>query len=309
MMMMQNMCVMYHYVRERDEWKGIVPLSPSQFELHIDVINRTHEIVSLDELKNKRKNLSKPFCILSFDDGTKDQYTEAFSILERKGVPAHFAIMSGPVIDNEIPLVHLVHTILSFKSSEEIWQLLSSQFDTEDIDKESQIYSYETDKLRRYIKYMLNFRLSIKESEKFLKGIFKTIFPDKTKFINDFYIAPVELIKMHRAGMTIGVHAHRHLPYNGDATAFYVEEIEPCKEYLENLLGLKMKWYTPPFGGGGQFKNMVNELTPVLVENGFSGGLSTVPGFIDNESSFWYKRWDCNKIISEMSILNMNDLI
>ncbi|MBD8840707.1 polysaccharide deacetylase family protein [Paenibacillus sp. CFBP 13594] len=289
---MNNVAVMYHYVREPDHWNGIVPLSPKHFEDQIDYISRTHNIISVNDIRRKH---TKPWCVLTFDDGTKDQYTFAFDILKRKGISAYFTVMSGPAISQDIPLVHLVHSVLSFISDEEMWERINNKFDTRGVEGESQIYSYEKNILRRYNKYMLNFKLSETEVGMFLKDIFNIHFLSKEEFIKDFYLNAAEIKEMHNAGMEIGIHGNRHLPYNLDPQTFYREEIDTCKKWLYSI-GIEPRWYTPPFGGGKNFHDMRNQLTSILISNGINGAFTTQKGFISDNQDFWMNRIDCNQI-------------
>jgi peptidoglycan/xylan/chitin deacetylase (PgdA/CDA1 family) len=294
-----DFALMYHYVRDRSGWNGIHPLRPEEFAQQIDVISRTHRIVSVDEI---RKPSSKPKALITFDDGTKDQYEHAFNILRKKGVPAYFSVLSGPRMTGIIPLVHLVHTVLSFTPDEELWAILSASCDTSNVPEESRIYHYETNPLRRYNKYVINFMLEESEARKILEPVFKSIFPDTAKFIEDFYISDSELIEMDRAGMTIGVHGHHHIPYYDDAEHYYQNEILPCKNFLEKALGIVPRWYTPPWGGGKLFEKMRQDLTPILLEQGFVGGFSTIPRIIEDVNAFWFSRIDCNRLPVDSSL-------
>ncbi|MNW52883.1 Polysaccharide deacetylase [compost metagenome] len=283
---------MYHYVREQNDWKGIHPIRPDAFAQQIDVILQTHQIVSVDEL---RKPSSKPKAIITFDDGTKDQYQYAFDILCKKGIPAFFAVMSGPRTTGRIPLVHLVHAVLSFMPDEQLWEIISDSYEIKNVFEESSIYQYETNLFRRYNKYVLNFLLDEQEARSILEPIFEMIFPNKSTFLEDYYLSDSEIIEMDRTGMTIGVHGHNHIPYNENPESYFKNEILPCKNYL-NKLGINSRWYTPPFGGGKLFLGMQQHLTPILIEQGFLGGFSTYPGIINELGSFWFPRIDCNKL-------------
>ncbi|MMZ66848.1 hypothetical protein D1872_293810 [compost metagenome] len=96
--------------------------------------------------------------------------------------------------------------------------------------------------------------------------------------------------------MTIGVHAHNHIPYNGDPQEFYDIEIGPCKDWMKSVLGINPIWYTPAFGGGVNQKLMLDKLTPVLVKNGFVGAFSTREGGISDNREFWMDRIDCIRL-------------
>ncbi len=291
---MSDVAVMYHYVMDDKGWGGIHPLLPKQFEQQIDLLAQSFDIVSPNELDKKAG--SKPRCVLTFDDGTKDHFEYAFPILLKKGVPAYFAVLSGPILTGEIPIVHLNHIILSFRSDESIWQLLSQKYNTSHVHEfvlKNNIYHYEHELLRRCNKYILNFMLSEQEARSFLEEIFSEIYSDKKEFIENFYLNNQEIILMDKKGMTIGVHGHSHLPFTGDAKTFFNMEISPCFEYLKETVGITPEWYTPAYGGGSESKRMMTELEPILKKTGFKGGFSTIPSLNKGLNQFWLNRIDC----------------
>ncbi|GGH64348.1 hypothetical protein GCM10008014_42640 [Paenibacillus silvae] len=291
---MNNIAVMYHYIRGQNGWSGIIPLSPQDFSHQIDTLSRTYDIISLDQMYKPR---SRPWCILTFDDGTKDQYTNAFEILKRKGVPAYFTVMSGPLVLGIIPVMHLVHTVLSFVTDEEIWELIRSKHDTTGIEEASTIYSYELNRLRRYNKYMLNVKLTTQESIEILGSMFDSLFPNRSEFIDNFYLTEGEIKQMHSEGMTIGVHCHKHEPYCGDPQQFYDREIKPCRDYLMKVLGGEPEWYTPAFGGGVNHVLMKEQLTSILLAKGFKGAFTTTSKEVPKKPGFWIDRIDCSTLM------------
>jgi hypothetical protein len=290
---MRDLTVMYHYIRNRD-WKGIHPLTPEDFSIQLDWLCKNYEIVQPSALAGPKKN--KPFCVISFDDGTKDQYSIAFDILNRRGIPAYFTIMSGPLVEKIIPIFHLTHTVLSFFSDIEIWEELTQKYDLSDVPQKSEIYHYESDVFRRYNKYVFNFMLSEKESRAYLEPKALSLFKSKDDFINQFYVSTEEWRKMRQAGMTLGVHCVRHLPYSGDALDFYSNEIEPCSQFIKDNINTAPEWYTPAFGGGEKAKQMMMELEPILKANGYKAGFSTAPGLNNGLSQFWLNRYDCTQL-------------
>lgn len=281
---------MYHYV-QTPKWRGIVPLDPIDFELQIEWVTKHFEVVDPTDLGKQRS--SKPFCVLTFDDATKDQYEVAFQILSRKGLPAYFTVMSGPFVERKVPIFHLIHAALSFFSDEQIWDELNNRYDVKDVPEKCQIYSYETSLFRRYNKYALNFHLSEQESREFLEEKVLSIFHSFENFIDSYYINENEFIKMRQAGMTLGVHATHHRPFSGDARAFFDSEIEPCRQFMREKLGVEAKWYTPAFGGGNQAERMMKELRGILENHGFVGAFTTKPGLNSGLDSFWLNRYDC----------------
>lgn len=290
---MDHLAIMYHYVQPKG-MNGIVPLEPSDFEKQIEWVSKNYEIVSPDQMKQTKGH--KPFCVLTFDDATKDQYEIAFDILKRKGIPAYFTVMSGPLSKGSIPVVHLVHSVLSYFSDREIWEELNSIYKFDKIPKLiGSYYSYEADEYRRYNKYAFNFALPNEISRAFLEQKLSSVI-DLEKFVEKYYISLAEWREIIKSGMTIGVHAVDHREFNGDARMFYREEIAPCRNFLKENFGVIPKWYTPAFGGGPAYREMMKLLEPILLSEGFIGGFTTQHGYINQLDQFWLNRVDCVKL-------------
>ncbi len=286
---------MYHYIKDSN-WKGIVPLNPNDFKQQIEWLAKNYEIVSPEGLDKPRG--TKPYCVLTFDDATKDQYEVAFKFLYEKGIPGYFSVMSGPLENNRIPIFHLVHTVLSYFSDEEIWMELSETFDITSVSKNSNnYYFYEENLYRRYNKYTLNFVLDEYQSRSFLEKKLLSKFRSFKEFIDFYYINENEFKEIHRSGMTIGVHAKDHSPYNNNGIDFFKKEIEPCIEYMSEKLDIIPTWYTPAFGGGEKAENMYKELEDILRENDIIGAFTTKPGYNHGLNKFWLNRFDCATLL------------
>lgn len=291
-----NIAIMYHYVREPEEWKGSVPISPKAFEQQLDQLGRTHEFVLPDDLN---KPTVKPKCVLTFDDATRDQYEHAFSIMQRKGIPGYFTVMSAPLLHKEVPVVHLVHAALSLFSEDFLWNQLRLQLTPENHAKlkyADGVYSYEPSVTRRYIKYTLNYILDAEHSKRLLEEIVYDHYGSKEQCIKELYISIEEFRKIKQAGMTIGVHCVHHLPFQGSAGEYYSREIAPCAEFIQDQLQITPIWYTPPFGGGEHKELMMQSLKDILVSNGYEGAFTTNSGPINDTEAFWFNRLDCNKV-------------
>lgn len=290
-----DLVIMYHYVRKPQEWTGSVPISPENFKKQVQWAKEHYEIVKPSDMY---KETDKPKCIISFDDATKDQFENAFQILKELNVPGYFTIMSGPLVERKVPVFHLVHTVLSHFNDERIWLELKEEIDNIDIETMSEIYSYESNKYRRYVKYIFNFYWEEQQSRVYLQSKIEELYGTLDNFLDQFYISDKEIVEMHVAGMEIGVHCVNHLPYNENAQNFYKTEIAPCKEYLERLLQTNINWYTPAFGGGPKAQQMREQLQPVLMNAGFKGAFTTQKGYAQlNSDDFWHNRIDCNQLI------------
>jgi peptidoglycan/xylan/chitin deacetylase (PgdA/CDA1 family) len=73
---MQLLAVNYHYFREEKYENGIYPLTKREFLNQIDELSKYYEFISqndlIDKIKNKKYS-NKKYCLLTFDDGLKEQ--------------------------------------------------------------------------------------------------------------------------------------------------------------------------------------------------------------------------------------------
>ncbi len=68
-------------------------LTRAQTRFHVQVLSRWFDFIKLEDLSCRlAEPITRPFCLLTFDDGKRSNFTEAAPELERLGVPAVFYI-------------------------------------------------------------------------------------------------------------------------------------------------------------------------------------------------------------------------
>ena len=73
-------------------------LTRSQTSFHVQVLGRWFEFISLEQLPGRlASRRKKPFCLMTFDDGKRSNFSEAAPELERLGVPAVFYVPTEPL--------------------------------------------------------------------------------------------------------------------------------------------------------------------------------------------------------------------
>ena len=73
-------------------------LSAAQTRFHVEVLQRWFDFISLAELPARLgRPGERPFCLLTFDDGKRSNFTAAAPELERLGVPAVFYLTTDAV--------------------------------------------------------------------------------------------------------------------------------------------------------------------------------------------------------------------
>lgn len=77
-------------------------LTAEQVRFHVDVLGRWFDFIHHDELLDRLlRPRSRPFCLLTFDDGKRSNATEAAPELERLGVPATFYVAAQFLSDGQ----------------------------------------------------------------------------------------------------------------------------------------------------------------------------------------------------------------
>ena len=105
---MNNVIVMYHYVRDGGNFKAF---STEKFRKQIQYLKERFRIISLQELvEEKPKDRT---CVLTFDDGIKDGFTNAFPILEEFGIKASFLIPTKILEEKKLLAVQKRHLLLA----------------------------------------------------------------------------------------------------------------------------------------------------------------------------------------------------
>lgn len=96
--------LMYHRVlADRDVRPEIDPgmyVTSSTFERHLRYLTSHHQVVTLDEMHEwmlGKRSFDRIPCAITFDDGWRDNYEEAFPLLQKYGVPATIFLITEKI--------------------------------------------------------------------------------------------------------------------------------------------------------------------------------------------------------------------
>jgi peptidoglycan/xylan/chitin deacetylase (PgdA/CDA1 family) len=77
----------------------------AMFERHLEWMTSRFEVVTLEDLATpRRRNRARPAAAITFDDGYRDVYEQAFPVLARKGIPATVFVVTEFVGTNRVLL-------------------------------------------------------------------------------------------------------------------------------------------------------------------------------------------------------------
>jgi peptidoglycan/xylan/chitin deacetylase (PgdA/CDA1 family) len=111
--------VCYHRVVDQVEpgqFPEVVSATPAMFEQHLEMMGQDHRFVSLEDVVGWLGGgvpLPSQALLLTFDDGYRDNYDNAYPILRRRGIPATFFVATGHMDSGELLWWDLATALIS----------------------------------------------------------------------------------------------------------------------------------------------------------------------------------------------------
>jgi peptidoglycan/xylan/chitin deacetylase (PgdA/CDA1 family) len=226
----------------------------SQTQLQLEVLGRWFDFISLEELHRRLTHRARrPFCLLTFDDGKRDNFTEIAPELESRGVPAVFYVTTGPLstgtcfwFDRHKQLIkHLGHCPAGL----EIQTLKKLPFDQlmERLDRACAPHGFTPD----------------------------------NKAADARPMSWDEVRDLARRGFTIGAHGQTHAILTNETPERAFAEIEGSLAEVSSELGAPCTTFAFPNG------NYTPELTQHALRCGATSVMTTEPTWMDARHPLW----------------------
>jgi peptidoglycan/xylan/chitin deacetylase (PgdA/CDA1 family) len=234
-------------------------ISSRMFERHLDCIGRHFTFVTLDEIGQHiagGRRFERPVAAVTFDDGYRDVYENAFPVLKRKGIPGAVFVVTD-LIGRPFWQVHdkLYHLMTkAFAAWDDPQREMAGLFHALRLPAECVTRNRLAAKNPMFAVTSILPELPLVEVRRLMDGLEATVG-------NGFHHVPLtlnwaELAEMRKAGMTIGSHTKSHVSLPTEAPEVVAEELGASKRQLERYLGGPIAHFAYP---GGQF-------TPAVVD-------------------------------------------
>lgn len=230
---------------------GIV-LREATFAQMLEFIKRHYRVVSLPEFLGEIEDdgdRSLPCCLLTFDDGWRDNYTTAYPLLKKSGVGGVIFLITGLVGGSETFWVERLKRACSDPSR---WQRIKECYQHS---LGTQCHGVDFDEIVESLKHM-----SAKERGKVLAGLLSQDAKEDSARNGDRMLEWEEVAAMQREGIEFEAHTVTHplLVYEDEACVR--RELVASRQVIEARLGKKVRAFAYPNGTWNEkVRNIVRE--------------------------------------------------
>ena len=293
--------LMYHRVLSGPEKRksfshdGII-VDKNTFEKQIRFLKKTFNVLSLDEFHN-RIQIRKPFerysCLITFDDGWRDNFTHAYPVLKKYKLPAVIFLPVDYIGKNnqfwQEKLIGLLYSVYHSKKPDV--QELINKYNLKEV------FKHSDGELRLNIHEFVSQKKSesLDNIEKIISDISINLGPPASAKNNiDTFLDWDQVEHMAKDGISFGSHGVNHKILTKISLDEVTNEIKQSKIKIENQLDSTASSFTYP--NGDYSESIVNQVRA----NGYQLAFSTENGFVtSSDNPFTLKRINIHNDISQ----------
>jgi peptidoglycan/xylan/chitin deacetylase (PgdA/CDA1 family) len=298
--------VMYHYIRDlpNTPFPRIKGMLISDFRRQLSILRERFEMATLESALDFIRGDYAPtrdLCLLTFDDGLKEHYTDVTPMLADCGVQGLFFPITWCLHERRVAPVHMNHFMmasLDFDRYRRVFldrlhERASSARPLPEVDRAmaERTYRWDTPEVASF-KYLFNFVVDSDTRDEIVKSVFDENFSDEKSFAGTLYITWEEGRAMQDAGMIIGGHSHQHKPLATLSDETLRWDLTTSTMLLFQHLRPQALWpFSYPYGKKDSFTDAA---TAQLRHLGFACAFSTEVGANTSGADlFTLKRLDC----------------
>lgn len=232
-------------------------------ERHLDWVGERFRFVSLDEWAAVRSGAADglesapgepPLAVVTFDDGYRDVYENAFPLLERKGIPFAVFVVSDLVgtdrllLHDELFLRLAALFNLGARERDEGWRTVCEAFQGEAASAGALLHRARTGADAYRALRLLLHGLDAGGLRRLLDALRSVVAEDEA-WHRDHETMTWEMLRdLHDAGVTIGSHTRSHALLASQPEGVVREELEGSRRALETGLGAPVRHLAYPDG-------------------------------------------------------------
>ena len=268
----------------------VISASPETFEGQIQLLASRYQILHLNELSglsaDRFSRSGKPFVLITFDDGYRDNFDVALPILARHGVPATFFIPTGYIEAPRLPWWdHVAYVIKHTRAAS--FQVERKVDDANPIRVSLGEDPSELERTSAIVTIINQFLAgAIPDESWFLArlGEAARVAVESERLGRELFMGWNEISQLSAAGMTIGSHGRDHLALGQLGEKKQAEQLVDSRRLLEAKLHREVSAIAYPYGWPGTFTARTLELAR---EAGYCWGFSSTEGINRLDAPGW----------------------
>jgi peptidoglycan/xylan/chitin deacetylase (PgdA/CDA1 family) len=250
--------VCYHRVVDNFERSasGTIPsmlTSTRMLERQLEWLSKRFVLLSLDEVGahlESGRPFAKPAAAVTFDDGYSDVYHHAYPLLQRKGIPAAFFVVTG-LIDSGRPqtfdrLYLLLKRIERRQLSIRLAVLRALKTAGADASRLARFHLSTDDPFTVMTAVLKGFPQQ--QIEMAITALEEDVWSERPVLTEMIPLGWDMVETMHRGGMTIGSHTHSHVLLTTESIPTTETELVESKQTLEARLKTAIRHFAYPDG-------------------------------------------------------------
>lgn len=252
-----------HYVRDPDavRYPGIHPIAPDDLDAHLRTARERLDIVTPDQAEaflTGEAGLDGPSVLFTFDDGLRDHWHAAETVLAAHDVKAAFFVATRPHVEDRALLVNKLQFVRSITPPERFRVRFMEEVPAEAKlladnaafrEKARAVYVHD-DPETACVKYLANFSLDHAETESIVDGLLGDHDIGETELCERLYMDPGELRALEAEGHLVGCHGDVHKPLGTMHPDDALRDVARNRAVLSRLLEGEPRWISYPYGRG-----------------------------------------------------------
>jgi len=233
------------------------PIRIKHFEKEIEYLSNKYNVISLDflvQIIRERRSIPNKAAVITFDDGFKDNYLNAYPILKKYNVPSTIFITTGRIGTTELFWRDKINYALWSTSKDKIHSNILGDVLLQTMLQRRQAASAIKGTLENMLECERNIFI-----ERFLKDLKVKIPPELSK---SFMLSWDEVTEMSNNGVEIGSHSVSHPNLVSIPLEEAKREIINSKNCIEEKLDKSINAFAYPYGKSDSY----NEATKKIVK-------------------------------------------
>lgn len=247
------LCLNYHRIGSANGSPfdhGLWSADEEAFDFQVRFLKSYADIVRPEDLSEVRTRNAGRFILITFDDGYRDNFTAAFPILKRNGVPATFFIGTGFLDSPKLPwwdeIAWMIRTSAKQKTAVPPWVPETIPLDTPKS-------PHREEAVRIFLRAFK--AMPSTENAAYLTALSEALGTGRyvEKIPNELWMTWDMVREMRANGMSFGGHTVSHPILSRMPHDQQFQEIVECGRRFEKELGEPMRWFSYPVGSANSF--------------------------------------------------------